>query len=96
MAIVSNKPQTTRNRICAILNRGDAQFVFMDTPGLHKARTRLGGLYGQGRERERVRCGRRDAAGGAHPHVGGPEAELIGRIKELGVPSVLVINKLTP
>ena len=33
VAIVSNKPQTTRNRICAILNRGDAQFVFMDTPG---------------------------------------------------------------
>ena len=42
VAIVSSKPQTTRNRICAILNRGDSQFVFVDTPGLHKARTRLG------------------------------------------------------
>lgn len=42
VAIVSNKPQTTRNRICAILNRGESQFVFLDTPGLHKARTRLG------------------------------------------------------
>ena len=42
VAIVTNKPQTTRNRICAILNRGESQFVFMDTPGLHKARTRLG------------------------------------------------------
>ena len=42
VAIVTNKPQTTRNRICAILNRGENQFVFMDTPGLHKARTRLG------------------------------------------------------
>ena len=42
VAIVTNKPQTTRNRICAILNRGENQFVFVDTPGLHKARTRLG------------------------------------------------------
>ena len=42
VAIVSPKPQTTRNRICAILNRGDSQFVFVDTPGLHRARNRLG------------------------------------------------------
>ena len=42
IAIVTNKPQTTRNRICAILNRGESQFVFLDTPGLHRARTRLG------------------------------------------------------
>ena len=42
IAIVSNKPQTTRNRICAVVDRGESQFVFMDTPGLHKARTRLG------------------------------------------------------
>ncbi len=42
VAIVSNKPQTTRNRISAVLNEGDTQFVFMDTPGYHKARTRLG------------------------------------------------------
>ena len=42
IAIVTNKPQTTRNRICAIVNRGECQYVFMDTPGLHRARTRLG------------------------------------------------------
>ena len=35
VAIVSNKPQTTRNRITAIVNRGDTQFVLMDTPGFH-------------------------------------------------------------
>ena len=42
IAIVSNKPQTTRNRICAVVNREDTQIVFMDTPGFHKARNKLG------------------------------------------------------
>ena len=42
IAIVSNKPQTTRNRICGVLTRADTQFVFVDTPGFHKPRTKLG------------------------------------------------------
>ena len=42
IAIVSDKPQTTRNRIAAVCQRGETQFVFMDTPGFHKPRTRLG------------------------------------------------------
>ena len=42
VAIVSNKPQTTRNRICGVLTRDNTQIVFMDTPGYHKPRTRLG------------------------------------------------------
>ena len=41
VAIVTNKPQTTRNRICGIKNRGESQFVFVDTPGLHKPRAAL-------------------------------------------------------
>ena len=42
IAIVSNKPQTTRNRICGIVTREETQFVFVDTPGFHKAKTKLG------------------------------------------------------
>lgn len=42
IAIVSHKPQTTRNRICAIVDRGDTQIVFIDTPGFHRPRTKLG------------------------------------------------------
>lgn len=42
IAIVSNKPQTTRNRICGIVTRENSQFIFVDTPGFHKARTKLG------------------------------------------------------
>ena len=94
IAIVTNKPQTTRNRICAVLNRGECQFVFMDTPGLHRARTRLGDYM--------VKVARDSVADvdavmllvEPIPHVGGPEEELIERIKALSVPSVLVINKI--
>ncbi len=42
IAIVSSKPQTTRNRIMGIVNRGDTQFVLLDTPGFIKPRNRLG------------------------------------------------------
>ena len=42
IAIVSNKPQTTRNRICGIVTKDDVQYVFVDTPGYHKPRTKLG------------------------------------------------------
>ena len=94
VAIVSNKPQTTRNRICAILNRGESQFVFMDTPGLHKAKNRLGDYM--------VQVVRESVADvdavllivEPIPNVGGPEEQLIERIKTLNVPAVLVINKI--
>ena len=94
VAIVTNKPQTTRNRICAVVNREGCQFVFLDTPGLHKARTRLGDYM--------VKVVKESVADvdavlllvEPIPHIGGPEAELIRRIKELNVPAVLVINKI--
>lgn len=94
IAIVSNKPQTTRNRISAVVNRGECQYVFLDTPGLHKARTRLGDYM--------VKVVKESVADvdailllvEPIPHIGGPEAELVARIKQLGVPSILVINKM--
>ena len=94
VAIVTNKPQTTRNRICAILNRGENQFVFMDTPGLHKARTRLGD-YMVNVVKESVSDV--DAVlmlVEPIANIGAPEQELIDRIKHLSCPAVLVINKV--
>ena len=94
IAIVSSKPQTTRNRICAILNKDDTQFVFVDTPGLHKARTRLGDYMV-----DVVRKSVADVDGimllvEPIANIGPAEQELIGRIKQIGAPSVLVINKI--
>jgi GTP-binding protein Era len=93
VAIVTNKPQTTRNRICGIKNRGESQFVFVDTPGLHRARTRLGD-YMVNVVKESVSDV--DAVlllVDPIPHVGEPEGQLIGRLKTLGCPAVLAINK---
>ncbi len=94
VAIVSNKPQTTRNRICGVLTRGEDQFVFLDTPGLHRAANRLGD-YMVGVVKKSVADV--DAVlllVEPIANVGGPERELIEQIKKLNVPSVLVINKI--
>ena len=93
VAIVTSKPQTTRNRICGVRNRGESQFVFVDTPGLHKARTRLGD-YMVNVVKESVSDV--DAVlllVEPIPHVGEPEKQLIARMKTLGCPAVLAINK---
>ena len=94
IAIVTNKPQTTRTRICAVLNRNGTQFVFVDTPGLHRARTKLGeymvGVVKQSVADVDAVCLLVEPI----PHIGTPEADLIARVKSLGVPAVLVINKM--
>lgn len=94
VAIVTNKPQTTRSRITGVVERGECQYVFLDTPGLHRARTKLGDYM--------VNVVRQSVADVdavlllVEPidHIGGPEAELIARLKALNVPAVLVINKI--
>ncbi len=94
IAIVSNKPQTTRNRIAAVVTRGEDQYVFLDTPGLHKARTRLGD-YMVGVVKESVADV--DAAlllVEPIPNIGEPETQLIESLEKRGVPTILVINKI--
>lgn len=94
VAIVTNKPQTTRNRICGILNRGDCQFVFVDTPGLHKARTRLGDYMVNVVKDSVADVDAVMLLVEPIPNIGVPEQMIIDRIKTLGCPAVLVINKV--
>ena len=94
VTIVTNKPQTTRNRICGVRTRGESQFVFVDTPGLHKPRTRLGD-YMVNVVRESVSDV--DAVVlivEPIPNIGQPELQLIHRLKLLGCPAILAINKV--
>ncbi len=94
ITIVSHKPQTTRNRICAIVNRKDCQLVFVDTPGFHKPRTKLGDymvnvVKSSIADVEAVILIVEPIA-----NVGIQEKELIAQIKAADVPCILVINKI--
>ena len=94
IAIVSHKPQTTRNRIYGVVNRGDTQYVLLDTPGLHKPRSRLGDYMVKV-----VRESLADVEAAlllVEPiaHVGEPEKVLLQRIQEEKIPVVLCINKI--
>ena len=94
IAIVSHKPQTTRNRICGIFSRGETQFVVMDTPGFHKPRTKLGD-YMVGVVEESVA----DVDAAFHlvepiANIGQQEEALLAQMKAARVPAVLVINKI--
>ena len=93
IAIVSNKPQTTRTKITGITSRGDTQYVFLDTPGIHKPQDKLGSFMMRAAS---------DAATGvdlilyivsAGDRIGPIEENLMKRFKEIDVPVVLLVNK---
>jgi len=93
IAIVSKKPQTTRNRITGILTRGDDQYVFLDTPGMHKPKTKLGDFMVKNM---RKTVGESDAVilvVDASYAPGQIEEGFIERIKKQELPAILVINK---
>ena len=94
VAIVSSKPQTTRNRITGIYTQGDSQIVFMDTPGFQKPRTKLGEymLAASGSS-----IGNSDAViliADVNYGLGEIEKDIIERIKSSKLPSILVLNKV--
>ena len=94
VAIVSSRPQTTRNRIAGILTKGEDQFVFIDTPGVHKAKNKLGEFM---MKTVRSSVGSADAviliAEAGYP-AGEIEKNLISQIKKMELPSILVLNKI--
>ena len=94
IAIVSNKPQTTRNRICGIVTRENTQFVFIDTPGFHKPRTKLGD-YMVGITKESIAdVDMTILMVEPIASVGAQEASLIEQLAAKKCPVVLVINKI--
>ena len=94
IAIVSSKPQTTRNRILGVLTKDEAQYVFLDTPGVHKAKNRLGDYM---MKSVRSSVSSADAviliADAGHP-AGDIEKRLIEQIAKSGLPAMLVLNKI--
>ncbi len=93
IAIVSSKPQTTRNRILGILTRGETQFVFVDTPGIHKPKNSLGDFMVDAanaslREADAVIL---MADAGKEPSL--VEENVIRYLKQSGTPGVLALNK---
>lgn len=93
VAIVSAKPQTTRNRITGIHTRGDSQFVFLDTPGIFKPRNKLGDYMvnsAEGTMKDADAVVLVVEAGRQPTNV---EIDVVDYLKKSGVPSVLAINK---
>lgn len=94
VAIVSNKPQTTRTRIMGVLTDGECQLVFTDTPGYHRPKNKLG---------ENMVRATLDSIGGVDAclfvvepteELSPTEEELINRFKSLKIPVILAINKI--
>ena len=94
IAIVSPKPQTTRTRVTGVVTEGETQFVFLDTPGIHKPRTLLGegmiktvGEAASGVDAALLLC---------EPQGAGlsPVGEFLERLKKSGVPVILCVNKI--
>ena len=93
VAIVSKKPQTTRNRITGIHTVGEDQYVFLDTPGIHRPRTRLGDFMVK---TAGDTLGEADAAilvVEPRDAVGDIEAGVIEQLRASGLPAILVVNK---
>lgn len=93
VAIVSNRPQTTRNRIMGVMTKPECQIVFLDTPGIHNPRTRLG---------EYMMQSVRDAMDGMDgilvlvdvTQVGENDRTIVKEMAEKKVPKVLALNKI--
>ena len=94
IAIVSNKPQTTRNRICGIVTKADTQFVFVDTPGFHKPRTKLGDYMVNVTKNSIADVDLTILVVEPIPSLGPQEEGLLEQLKAKNCPVILAINKI--
>ncbi len=93
ISIVTNKPQTTRSRVTGILTKDDTQFVFLDTPGLHKPKDRLGSYMMKSADSALEDTDVIIWVVPTATRPGNQEERIAEKLKKLEKPVILVINK---
>lgn len=94
MAIISDKPQTTRNKIQCVYNEENAQIIFIDTPGLHRPKNKLG-EYMEGVSKNALR--EVDVVllvVDEDTYIGAGDKYILEQIKDIDTPKILAINKI--
>lgn len=94
VAIVSDKPHTTRTRIMGVVTRGETQLVFLDTPGVLKPHSRLGDFMAKSIEEAMSGVDAALMVVEPTPEIRVPEEDLLGKLKAAQLPTVLAINKV--
>lgn len=94
IAITSNKPQTTRDRIQTVYTEERGQVIFLDTPGIHKAKNKLGEYMVNVAQRTLSEVDVILWLVEPTTYIGAGEQAIAGKLRELSVPVVLVINKI--
>ena len=93
VAIVSAKPQTTRNRILGILTEGETQFIFVDTPGIHRPQNRLGDYMVEAAKSSMLEADVVVLMADVSRPISSVEENVITYLKQSGTPCVLALNK---
>ena len=94
IAITSNRPQTTRNRIQTVYTSKEGQIVFLDTPGIHKAKNKLGNYMVNVAERTMSEVDVILWLVEPTDYIGAGEQHIIEQLKKTKTPIILVINKI--
>jgi len=94
IAIMSDKPQTTRNKIHGVYTTDDAQIVFLDTPGIHKPTSKLSNFMNQSAEGALGEVEAILFLVDASEGLGGGDRYIIERLKQTNTPVILVLNKI--
>ncbi len=93
VAIVSAKPQTTRNRILGILTEGETQFIFVDTPGIHRPQNSLGDYMVEAAKSSMLEADVVVLMADVGREISAVEENVITYLKQSGTPAVLALNK---
>ncbi len=94
VAIVSNKPQTTRNRIIGIHTEGENQYVFLDTPGMHNPKNPLGEYMVSTANSTMQEADAVILVADVGKEITKVEENVIDYLKKSGLPSILALNKI--